>query len=185
MAFSKALKTKVLENFYSLDYLFFGKKITEVKNCCPLIKEDYFNVKGAILSVMLEMYKTVKYNPTINEKELIKKDKIFSNAKSNARIVRESAFKIVKTKNGIKSVKNLIKESMSPKSKLTNSKIRQAILEKTLRIGVDKMLIETMLKESTYISGMNKNEGKIIESAYKTLRNTLVEQAIQVIKSID
>jgi len=40
-------KIRVLENFYALDYVFFGKPVQEVEFCCPLVKEEYLSVKGA------------------------------------------------------------------------------------------------------------------------------------------
>ena len=59
----KESKIRVLENFYGLDYVFFGKPLTRVESCCPLIKEDYLSVKGALLSVFVEMLKLVDHQP--------------------------------------------------------------------------------------------------------------------------
>ena len=58
---SKESKIRVLENFYAIDYIFFGKPLKKVTSCCPLIKEDYLSIKGALMSVFIEMAKMVEH----------------------------------------------------------------------------------------------------------------------------
>ena len=36
----KESKIRVLENFYALDYVFFGKSVNKVDTCCPLVREE-------------------------------------------------------------------------------------------------------------------------------------------------
>ena len=48
---SKESKIKILENFYGLDYVFFGKPVKEIQTCCAALVEDYVSVKGALMSV--------------------------------------------------------------------------------------------------------------------------------------
>ena len=40
MALPKESKIRLLENFYATDYVFFGKRITEMSTCCPVLVED-------------------------------------------------------------------------------------------------------------------------------------------------
>ena len=52
---SKESKIRVLENFYGVDYVFFGKPVGKIDSCCPIIKEEYVSIKGALLSVFVEL----------------------------------------------------------------------------------------------------------------------------------
>ena len=38
----KESKIRVLENFYALDNVFFGKPVQKMKSCCEALAEDYF-----------------------------------------------------------------------------------------------------------------------------------------------
>jgi len=60
---TKESKIRALENFYALDYTFFGKPINKVETCCPLVKEEYLSIKGAFLSVFIEMIRLVDHSP--------------------------------------------------------------------------------------------------------------------------
>ena len=67
---SKESKIRVLENFYALDYVFFGKSVAQVESCCPLVKEEYLAIKGALLSVFVEMLKLVGHTPEAIEEHV-------------------------------------------------------------------------------------------------------------------
>ncbi len=51
----KESKIRVLENFYGLDYVFFGKPVQKMQGCCEALAEDYMTIKGAFMSLMIEM----------------------------------------------------------------------------------------------------------------------------------
>ena len=56
MKLKKESKIRVLENFYSLDYVLFGKPVSKVDICCPVFVEEYLSIKGALMSLVIEMY---------------------------------------------------------------------------------------------------------------------------------
>ena len=59
----KESKIRVLENFYALDNVFFGKSVQKMKACCEALTEDYMTVKGAFMSLMIEMYGIIDHTP--------------------------------------------------------------------------------------------------------------------------
>ncbi|OQB41145.1 MAG: hypothetical protein BWY04_01031 [candidate division CPR1 bacterium ADurb.Bin160] len=183
MVLSKESKTRLIENFYALDYLFFGKRISKFENCCPLLKEEYLTTKGALMSIMIEMYKLAKHSPKKNQNKLTKKI-IFENARISAKLAREITIEIVQTKKAQDCVKKMVRESVSVKNnKKLNSIIREKITEKTFSTGADNILMARLLSESTDILKLNSWDGRILEDAYKILRTSLVESAIQILKS--
>ena len=93
----KESKIAVLENFYGIDYVLFGQPIAKVESCCPLLKEDYLSIKGALLSVYIEMLKLIEHEPR-QLKEFVDSDGLKLRAKNSARIAREYAERIVKRK---------------------------------------------------------------------------------------
>ena len=174
---SKESKIRVLENFYALDYIFFGKPLKKVDSCCPLVKEDYLSIKGALLSVFIEMTKMVEHSPEILEERMSTK-LLLNNAKAFAKSARESSSVVVKTeraRNDIKrELKALIKEGEDHD---IPSLIENAIREKAFRLAVDNVLIAKLLNESKNIKALNEWSGKIIEDSYKILRDNLCETA--------
>lgn len=177
---SKEAKIKVLENFYGLDYVFFGKPITKVDSCCPLVKEDYISLKGALLSTFIEMLKLVEYTPkALTEKVNIKK--LQESAIQAAKFARESARRIVVSEKSKKNLKESLKESLSKDDKADVTKlVERAIREKAFSLAVDSLLIARVLKESK-IKKFDTFESRIVEDSYKILRDNLVESAMQIL----
>ncbi len=183
MKLSKETKIRVLENFYALDYLFFGKPLSEIEYCCPAIVEDYVSTKGALMSVMIEMYKLVDHSPK-PIKEKIKMKKLMKQAKNIAEISKNHTKKIVATKKGRSNIKQEVYESIkfSNKKKIDiDSIIKQKIKEKSFKFGVDTMLVARCLTESKDYKKLNTFEGSLIEQAYKILRDSLVDSAMLVL----
>ena len=105
MKLKKESKIRVLENFYSLDYVLFGKPVIKENVCCPVFVEEYISVKGALMSLVIEMYKLVKHSPeTITEK--VTEKSLRKMARESAVIARENCKKLVTSKKGRKNVKN-------------------------------------------------------------------------------
>jgi len=177
---SKESKIKILENFYGLDYVFFGKPITKVESCCPLVKEDYISLKGALLSTFIEMIKLTEYTPKpLTEKVNVKK--LHESAKLAANFARESAKRIVVSEKSKKNLKESLKEELSNNEKADITKlVERAIREKAFALAVDSLLIARILKESK-IKKFNSFESRIIEDSYKILRDNLVESAMQIL----
>jgi len=125
----KESKIRVLENFYALDYVFFGKSVNKVDTCCPLVKEEYLSIKGALLSVFIEMLKLVEHKPAALSEQIVSKS-LLKNARSNAAWARETSQKLVMTKKAKVNIKESLKEALAedPKADVTmvvEAEIRQ------------------------------------------------------------
>ena len=182
---SKESKIRVLENFYALDYIFFGKPLKKVDSCCPLVKEDYLSIKGALLSVFIEMTKMVDHSPETLEERMSTK-LLLNNAKAMAKSAREASSVVVKTERARTDIKRelkaLIKEGQDHD---IPSLIENAIREKAFRLAVDNTLVARMLNESKNIKALNEWSGKIVEDSYKILRDNLCETANLILDSDD
>jgi len=180
---SKESKLRVLENFYALDYIFFGKPVKTLKSCCPVLKEEYVSVKGALLSVFIEMLKMINHSPA-PIKEQVNKKVLFKVSREAAKFARRNAEKLIKTEKAKADIKAEIKQSLIENknvnvTELTASKIR----EKAFRLAVDNVLIARIITESRELKGLNNVEGQIVENAYKVLRDGLCESAILLLNS--
>jgi hypothetical protein len=174
---TKESKIRVLENFYALDYIFFGKPLKKVDSCCPLIKEDYLSIKGALMSVFIEMIKLVDHNPKAL-KERVSSKLLLQKARNHAKVARESASAVVKTERARNDIKRELKVALKEGHGYDIPvMIENAIREKAFRLAVDNLLIAEMLQESKNIKALNEWSGKIIEDSYKILRDNLCETA--------
>lgn len=177
----KESKIRVLENFYGIDYALFGKPVSEVVNCCPVIKEEYVQVKGALLSVYIEMLKLMGHKPeSITEKVNTKQLKVM--AKESAKQSRYAARKIVTTEKARADIKSELKQALQENKNLDPSKVVESkIREKAFRLAIDNMLVARSLSESKNYKKMNEWEGQIIEDSYKILRDNLCEIAMMIL----
>jgi hypothetical protein len=188
MKLSKESKVRVLETFYALDHLFFGKPVSEIGTCCPAFQEEYQTVKGALLSVVIEMLRMMKHSPkplteAVNSKSLQQM------AVKSAKIARENCKRLVATEKGKEEVKAMIHETLSKakKSDKVNMEglVQAKIREKSFALGVDNLVIARNLLEARDVKALNSWKGKISEDAYKTLRDGLVECAISILENAD
>ncbi len=185
MKLSKESKIRILENFYALDYVFFGKPVLESTVCCPFFIQEYLSVKGAILSVMVEMFRLIDHTPpVINEKvntKILKKMAVES-----AKSARETCKKLVVTEKGKEDVKNMVKDALN-ESKDAGTKmdevVQKKIREKAFSLAVDNLLIARTITEGKKYTKLNEWEGKILEDAYKILRDQLVECALNIVEN--
>lgn len=185
MKLKKESKIRVLENFYSLDYVLFGKPVIKENVCCPVFVEEYISVKGALMSLVIEMYKLVKHSPeTITEK--VTEKSLRKMARESAVIARENCKKLVTSKKGRKNVKIELRESLSKmNSKKVNIEklVQDKIRSKAFSLAIDNLLIGRAITESKKIKKLNSWNGRIIEDAYKVLRDNLVEAAMNIIEN--
>lgn len=183
MALNKETKIRLLENFYSLDYIYFGKPVKKVDVCCPALVEEYLQVKGALISTVLEMYKLVDYKPaTISEKVSV--SMLHDMAKTSATIARENCEKLVSTESGKRDVKNEVVKVLSEDVDAKPEKVvAEKIREKAYSLATDNLLVARTLAESNQYAKLNGWEGQIIEDAYKVLRDSLVESALDIIRN--
>ena len=177
----KESKIKVLEGFYGIDYSLFGKPLKNVVNCCPVIKEEYVSIKGALLSVYIEMLKLMKHQPANLEEKLSMKA-LRENARQIATSAREAARKVVTTEKARADIKQELKEALAEDKKLDITALVEAkIREKAFRLAVDNILVATALREATDLDSMKSWEGEIIEDSYKILRDSLCETAMMIL----
>lgn len=184
---SKDGKVRVLENFYAIDYVLFGKSVTKMNSCCPALIEDYMNTKGALMSIMIEMYKLIDHVPaTITE--TVNSAKLLKMAKGSAKIARENCKKLVVTEKGRRDIKEVVKEELTnnPDS-IMEDIVKEQIRTKAFGLAIDNLLIARTLAESNsdQIKKFNEWEGQIVEDAYKILRDNLVDSAVDILNIND
>lgn len=174
---SKESKIRVLENFYGLDYVFFGEPLKEVESCCPLIKEDYLSVKGALLSVFVEMLKLVDHSPDpINVK--VQTGQLHEMSRYYAKSAREAAQRVVTTEKARQDIKLELREMIEEGDHVDVPALVEAMIrEKAFRLAVDNLLVARILSESQDMNALNTFEGRIVEDSYKVLRDNLCETA--------
>lgn len=177
----KESKIKVLEAFYGIDLALFGKQLKKVDNCCPVIKEEYVSIKGALLSVYVEMLKIMEHQPEPLEEKVDMKEMLRASIGS-AKMAREAARKVVTTERARADIKNELKEALAENKKLDITALVEAkIREKSFRLAVDNILVAQALKEATNLDAMKSWEGEIIEDSYKILRDSMCETAMMIL----
>ena len=178
---SKESKIRVLENFYALDYVFFGKPAGQVESCCPLLKEEYLSIKGALLSVFVEMLKLVDHTPDQLKEQVGSKD-LMALARNSAKIARENAQRIVSTDKSRANIKETLKGMIKEDKDLDiSATIEGQIRTKAFSLAVDNLLLARVVSESTAFDKLNEWEGTIIEDSYKILRDNLIESAYEIL----
>jgi len=178
---SKESKIRVLENFYGIDYVLFGKPLRKVPACCPVIKEEFLSIKGALLSVYVEMLKLMEHSPEVLEEKVTSKT-LQGMARENAKSARFASQKVVATEKARKDIKNELKELLKENSDIDISQIVETkIREKAFRLAIDNLLVARALQEANNLEAMNDWTGKIIEDSYKILRDNLCEIAMMII----
>jgi len=178
---SKESKIRVLENFYGIDYVLFGKPLRKVPSCCPVVKEEFLSIKGALLSVYVEMLKLMEHKPKVL-KEKISSKTLQKIARESAKNSRYASQKVVITEQARNDIKNELKEALKENSKINISKVVESkIREKAFRLALDNLLVGRALQEAKNLKAMNTWTGKIIEDSYKILRDNLCETAMMII----
>jgi len=182
---SKESKIRVLENFYGIDYVLFGKPVNRVTNCCPVVKEEYVSIKGALLSVFIEMLRLMEHTPKkLTEK--VTSVMLTEMAKTSAKNARREAKRIVTTEAARKDIKADLKEALKENVKVDLPKLVETkIREKGFRLAIDNLLIARALVEAKNLSEMNEWTGKIAEDSYKILRDSLCETAMMILDDDD
>lgn len=178
---SKESKIRVLETFYGIDYVLFGKPLRKVPSCCPVVKEEYLSIKGALLSVFVEMLKLMQHTPPVLEEKVNSKALII-NAKESAKASRFASQKVVTTEQARKDIKNELKNALKENKDIdVASLVEVKIREKAFRLALDNLLVAKALQEATDLDAMNSWTGKIVEDSYKILRDNLCETAMMIL----
>ena len=181
----KESKIKVLENFYALDYIFFGRPVSEVSTCCPLVQEEYLSIKGALMSVFVEMLRLMEPAPDEDSNRTTSTE-LMAEARASAQLSRNEAERVVSSEKARNDIKVTVRESMASDEDvdiagLVESKIR----EKAFSLAVDHLLIGGAITEAINLEDLDSWEGEIVEDSYKILRDNLVEAAHDIIYNDD
>ena len=184
MALTKEAKIKILEAFYGLDYLYFGKPIGDVKTCCPGLREDYLAMKNSLLSIMIEMYSMVDYKPSKISYQLSSKN-LKELAIKNIKTARKISENLIRTNQAKRDIKLRLKESLTSNEADINAVVKEKIMEKAYKLATDTYLIGNMVIASEKINIMNQWSGKIHEDAYKYIRESLVDLAVLIKSSYE
>jgi len=175
---SKESKIRVLENFYGIDYVFFGKPVGNMDSCCPVVKEEYVSIKGALMSVYVEMLRLMDHSPQPIE-EKVNSVSLSNMAKTSAANARFASQKIVTTEAARKDIKASLKDALTENKNADVNKLVEAkIREKAYRLAIDNLLVARSLTEAKNLKAMDEWTGKIVEDSYKILRDNMCETAM-------
>ncbi len=183
---SKESKIQVLENFYGLDYVFFGVPLKELDYCCPALAEEYVNLKGAMMSVFIEMLKTMEHQPdAITEKTSIAK--VRENASRSADNSKFASSKLMQTEAARTSIKDSLIENIAAEDGEGEEINPQDFVEfqiktKSYALAIDNLMLAKPLSEAKNVQAMLGFEGQLLEDSYKILRDGLCECALIIIE---
>lgn len=180
MKMTKENKIRVLENFQTIDRLLFGKPASKLIGCCPALLTEYVSTKGALLSVIVEMMKLTNYKaPTI--KKTVTSKLLVESSKFVANKIKNETKKVMMGKKMKTHLKKSLMEQVRKNQIMNLSEdVKQKIQSKTMSVALDNLLIGRMLNESCDYSKFKKMEGRILKEAYLTVRDSLVECAMDL-----
>lgn len=182
---SKESKVQVLENFYGLDYVFFNKPLKELDYCCPALAEEYVNLKGALLSVFVEMLKVMEHAPEEIDGKL-SVQQIRENASKSADTAKFASSKLMQTEAARESIKDSLIESIALEESDDEINpqefIEFQIQTKSYALAVDNLMLAKPLSEANDVNAMVGFEGKLLEDSYKILRDGLCECALIILE---
>jgi len=140
-------------------------------------------IKGSLLSVLSEMYKVTKHSPKPIGQKLTEK-RLHILAAESAKIARQNSKAILVTEKSEKDIKKAVKSLIQESKKVKiNEAVEKTIRKKGFSLAIDNLLISRMLNESKSPKSLNEMDGRIIEEAYKVLRESLVDSAILIAES--
>ena len=176
-------KIRIMENFVSIDYICFGDLLKQVHNKTDRNIKEYMELKGALCSILSELYNFTGFNPGM-PKVKFNSTMLYEQAKSNAVIARKNSKLILESAGSKKHLQLKVGENIEqfPEND-TNDTVDFTIHEKAIQIALDNLLIARSLTENDVIEKMQSFEGVMFEDAYKIIRDSLVEKAIEIINA--
>jgi len=181
---TKESKIRILENFISMDYLFFGKPIHEMDVSIDLARQ-YYELKGSLCSSLIELYTFMEHKPA-EITEILTESDIEKLAIKSSITARKNVKKLLTCTEGKTNVVNTVFEFIKlNESDDVSSIVNYSIQAKAFQLGLDNMLIARALNESENIDEMNTFSGTLLEDTYKALRNSLVETALEILDKQD
>jgi len=183
---SPGSKAKILENFFGLDFAIFKKPLDKVEVCCPILKEEYTISKGALLSIMIEMFNYLEHNSELRDDINISGLKKI--ALESAKISRKNASSIILSESSKKQmaedIMKIITES-SEEEKLSHEAVAESVMKKRLitRIIDDLVLMRPLTECSKGKGGLRTGRGKELLETYTLLRDNLVKSVLEILES--
>lgn len=179
---NKQAKIQVLENYYALDKLMFGKHIRATNYCDESILE-YITTKASLLSVVVEIMRLLEYTPETKNKGSISSKLLSEQATKRAKNSREKALLIISSDKGKDNIISKLREDIIAEE--SNNNIRQ-IVENEIRsyalsTAIDHLILTPVIRECKNLKQHSTWEGRIIEDSYKILRDSLVDVATTMI----
>jgi len=171
---NKAHKTLILENWFAMDYILFGKRSTKA-----IVKEDnlkeFLTNKGSLFSNLAEIYNAIDYKSN-NKYSNLKELQIKSKEKAERSL--EEAKKIIKSK----SVNSIIKEEISKAGiteGLTEEEIAQYVISKKLKeIAIDYLLFEGLDQDKEAKKKLKDWKGNVYIQSHNLLRTDAINAAL-------
>lgn len=187
MSLSKETKIRILEDFYALDYILFGKPFKSIKLkesdcsiCNEILEEEYISTKAALLGTLIDMYKLIEHSPSKIEPKIDPKV-LNKMACESAKIARKNASILIRTPKGRNSIKSQFVNTVTENTNIDiTTEVEKTIRAKAYSISIDNLLISRAVSESTEYKEMDSYMGRIIEDAYKILRDSLVETSLEI-----
>ena len=177
-------KFNLLKDYKAIDYICFGKPVSEVareKNIAKESLSSYITTKGAIISVVIEMTKLSQPKAS-SVVESLNEEAIVKEAKKAAATSIVAGIRVLKTKKARDYIKEQVlldKSENVDVEKLINKKIAECVLS----FAIDSLLIGTLVVEASSLKKINDWEGLVAENTYKVLRKDLVK-IVRQIKSV-
>lgn len=190
MSLNKETKIRVLENFYAIDYIFFGKPLKSIKLaendecevCNQALIDEYVTAKGALLSTVIEMYRLVEHTPSVIKEKVTTKS-LSKMAVESAKLARQNAVTLIKEDRAKKDIKDRLVETITKNENVdVETEVKSTIREKAYSLALDNLLVARTINESKNYKELNSWLGRIIEDAYKVLRDSIVESAVKILK---
>ena len=170
---SKRRQSIVLSRWFTVDRVLFGKN-----NPKDVLGEDafqgYITAKAAFLSGLNEIYRKLHYDPKQNFKNLSEMKSFgilqADNAKSRAK-------KIIVTDSVASNIRSEIK-NISLAEGVTSEQMQSYMIDKKIKaIAFDVVMLESVMASTGNKNSLKDFSGKVMLSAYKTFRDSLLKYA--------
>lgn len=176
-------KIRIMENFISVDFVCFGERLKDFRPNTDTHINEFMELKGALCSVLSEIYDLVSFDPKMPERKITTKELIES-ARDNAITARKNSKIILESDYGKKSLGLTMGENVEMFHEHSTEEIVDfTIHQKSLQVALDNLLIARMMNESEKIDSLQSFNGIVLEDAYKSIRDTIVEKAIEIIEN--
>jgi len=185
MTLNREAKFQIIQDYYALDKLIFGKHIKSIQTNESLATE-YVATKGSLLSVVIEEMKVLEFTPNNGiDLEKINAKKLSQMAESSAINSRKKAIAILSSEKGISSVKSRLREEIEDLEDNCNLRefVETGINKQALSIAIDHLLLGPVVRNSKKLDNHATWEGRIVEDSYKILRDSLVETSIDILST--